>query len=443
MPEMYGMEATKHLRDAGYVRPIVSLTANAMTGQAEMFLQNGFDEFISKPIDIKLLDAVLMKLIRDKQPQEVLDAARNQKDEDKSDGSNVMSSDVDDSIMESFIHDARKAVALLTETYEKAGWMEDENELRRFTITVHGMKSILECIGEMELSAFAKELEDAGRSKDLGKVESDSVDFLNRLKELLAKLEQDFVASADISSDGTGTLCEKLLIIEELCEDYNRKEILDIVSTVGGQLKKSSSVFDKIRELVQASEFEEAGQVAAEHASELSSGALATGGDESTGGTLLSGDDSASAQEQGKSLLGDKTVNGLDIQKGLDRYDGDERIYLKTLRAYASSTASMLESVASFEREKLNTYRITVHGIKGASYDINAHEHGKFAEELENAANTEDYDYIEKHNPMFLKSAGEFIQDINGLLAAIAAENPKPKKDKPEESLLHKLREAC
>jgi len=103
----------------------------------------------------------------------------------------------------------------------------------------------------------------------------------------------------------------------------------------------------------------------------------------------------------------------------------------------------MLESIASFDREKLNTYRITVHGIKGASYDINAQEYGKLAEDLENAANSEDYEYIEKHNPIFIKSAGEFIQDINKVLAAIAAENPKPKRDKPEEKLLHKLCKAC
>jgi len=430
MPEMDGMEATKRLRETGYDRPIVALTANAMTGQAEMFLSHGFDEFISKPINIKLLDTVLMKLIRDKQPQEVIDAARKQKAEEKSSGQDAMPLDVDDAIMESFIHDARNAVALLTKTYEKAGWTEDEDDLRRFTITVHGMKSILECIGEMELAVYAKELEVAGRAKDIGKIESDAVSFLDRLNELLEKLEQEFDVGADVSGDGTGTLCEKLLIIEELCEEYDRKEVLDIVSTVGGQLKKSSAVFDKIKELVLASEFEEAGSVAAEHASELS-------------GASQGGNDPTLEQELTKPTLEGKKVEGLDIAKGLERYDGDERLYLKTLRAYASSTASMLESLASFDKEELNSYRITIHGIKGASYDINANEVGKLAEDLEEAATSGDHEYIEKHNPAFVKSAGEFIQKINDLLAAIAAENPKPKKDKPEKRFLQLLHDAC
>jgi signal transduction histidine kinase/ActR/RegA family two-component response regulator len=66
MPEMDGVETTKNLREMGYSHPIVALTANAVMGQAEMFLSNGFDDFISKPIDIRELNAVLNKLIRDK-----------------------------------------------------------------------------------------------------------------------------------------------------------------------------------------------------------------------------------------------------------------------------------------------------------------------------------------------------------------------------------------
>jgi signal transduction histidine kinase/CheY-like chemotaxis protein len=79
MPKMDGIEATKILREMGYNGNIVALTANAIVGQAEMFMKNGFDDFISKPIDIRQLNAVLNKMIRDKQPFEVIDAARKQK----------------------------------------------------------------------------------------------------------------------------------------------------------------------------------------------------------------------------------------------------------------------------------------------------------------------------------------------------------------------------
>ncbi|MDR1376391.1 MAG: response regulator [Synergistaceae bacterium] len=64
MPGMDGVEATRVIRKeigTEYARtvPIVALTANAIFGSSEMFLQNGFDGFISKPIDIYQLDAIL------------------------------------------------------------------------------------------------------------------------------------------------------------------------------------------------------------------------------------------------------------------------------------------------------------------------------------------------------------------------------------------------
>jgi len=66
MPQMDGIETTQHLRALGYAGTIVALTANALVGNEEMFLHNGFDDFISKPIDTLHLDSILNKYIRDK-----------------------------------------------------------------------------------------------------------------------------------------------------------------------------------------------------------------------------------------------------------------------------------------------------------------------------------------------------------------------------------------
>ena len=63
MPKMDGLETTKKLRDMGYSGTIVALTANALVGNEEMFLDNGFNDFISKPIDIKQLNTVLTKFV--------------------------------------------------------------------------------------------------------------------------------------------------------------------------------------------------------------------------------------------------------------------------------------------------------------------------------------------------------------------------------------------
>jgi len=61
MPEMDGVEATKLIRETHTNLPIIALTANAVSGVKEMFLENGFNDFISKPIDTVELNAVLEK----------------------------------------------------------------------------------------------------------------------------------------------------------------------------------------------------------------------------------------------------------------------------------------------------------------------------------------------------------------------------------------------
>lgn len=72
MPVMNGTDAMRKIRDTGYEKSIVVLTANAMIGVAEKFMEDGFDGFISKPINTTHLNTILIKHIRDKQSPGVL-----------------------------------------------------------------------------------------------------------------------------------------------------------------------------------------------------------------------------------------------------------------------------------------------------------------------------------------------------------------------------------
>ena len=67
MPGMDGIEATTTIRNLESERfkklPIVALTANAIAGMEEMFLKNGFNDYLSKPIDLRRLNAVLKRWI--------------------------------------------------------------------------------------------------------------------------------------------------------------------------------------------------------------------------------------------------------------------------------------------------------------------------------------------------------------------------------------------
>ena len=68
MDEMDGLEVLHILKkfDVFDVPPIVCLTANAISGMREMYLNEGFDEYLSKPIDTAELNRIILKYFKDK-----------------------------------------------------------------------------------------------------------------------------------------------------------------------------------------------------------------------------------------------------------------------------------------------------------------------------------------------------------------------------------------
>lgn len=67
MPEMDGYEATQHLRTLEKETlkhlPVIAMTANAMQGDREKCLEAGMDDYISKPIDKKILQTVIQNCV--------------------------------------------------------------------------------------------------------------------------------------------------------------------------------------------------------------------------------------------------------------------------------------------------------------------------------------------------------------------------------------------
>ncbi|MCL2049701.1 MAG: response regulator [Defluviitaleaceae bacterium] len=78
MPDLDGVHATKAIREMGYTRPIVALTANTFS-QEEDYINHGFDGYISKPLDPKKLDEILHRFVQNVQPQEILDTVATRK----------------------------------------------------------------------------------------------------------------------------------------------------------------------------------------------------------------------------------------------------------------------------------------------------------------------------------------------------------------------------
>jgi len=257
MPEMDGMEATRLMRDMGYTNSIVALTANAVTGQADIFLENGFDAFISKPLDIHHLDTILNNLIRDKHPQEVIEAARRQNAEALPQRSFQQ---IDSLLLESFTRDAKKAVILLEELFSKSDYKSKEG-LQKYITCVHGMRSSLAAINESELSKTAQNLEQAGREQNIELITQVSPGFINDLSRLLEKFEtkQDGnITNANPLPDNAGSLHDKLLALKERAAEYDRKGALDILAGINNCSAETTTLLETVKEHIIHSEFEEA-----------------------------------------------------------------------------------------------------------------------------------------------------------------------------------------
>jgi signal transduction histidine kinase/CheY-like chemotaxis protein/HPt (histidine-containing phosphotransfer) domain-containing protein len=224
MPVMDGMEAVKIIRGMGYPHLIVALTANAVVGQADIFLANGFDDFVSKPIDMRLLDVILNKYIHDKQTPEVLAAANREKEELESqaeagsaasqspsvnlDGSDPQSGgfqpaeplslDVPgmnagrglalfDGELDTYLSALRSYTQNVPEMLDKLRIVTEEN-LPEYAITVHALKSISGWISADSIRAGAANLEALAKAGDLLGVTTLNKDLMDELETFISDL---------------------------------------------------------------------------------------------------------------------------------------------------------------------------------------------------------------------------------------------------------------
>ncbi len=187
MPEMDGIEAMHRIRTEmekeRKMLPIVALTANAVSTAKEMFLNEGFDGFVSKPIELTELERVMKKVLPRAmvtyekqapapavQPTQPTSSAQ-QEAEDPYDalsrlgikpkkGLHYCQGDADfyRTLLNQFGTDANGKRQQAATFYEKKAW-------RDYAIIVHALKSTSKMIGAMTLSDQAKELEDAAKNE--------------------------------------------------------------------------------------------------------------------------------------------------------------------------------------------------------------------------------------------------------------------------------------
>jgi signal transduction histidine kinase/CheY-like chemotaxis protein len=201
MPNMDGIETVKRIRALGlddpYYKnvPIIALTANAVSGTREMFLENGFDDFLSKPINTIELNTILERWIPENKRKKIpygfesnvfkansisnVDLNLNIDGVDVKKGVSMCGRNVEHykRVLALFQQDGIEKCKEITKCLET-------NNLLLYVIHVHAVKSAAANIGANALSEMAKTLEIAGDQGDLAFVQKHTAPLLSALEML-------------------------------------------------------------------------------------------------------------------------------------------------------------------------------------------------------------------------------------------------------------------
>ena len=237
MPEMDGIEATDHIRkdcgENGKKPVIIALSANAYNNAREMFLQNGFQDFISKPLDKYELHQMLCKWIPQELRQPVEGTKEAQEKIMQADKAELFMSGVDVNaamgahtggmedyleLLELYYMDGEEKTALLEQLVK----VED---FKNYEIEVHGLKSASANIGAFEFSELAKSHEFAAKEGNYQLIRDGLAKLLSEYNYLLREIERVLRTKGYLKDQPQADAEGELLPAEET---YQRMaEILD------------------------------------------------------------------------------------------------------------------------------------------------------------------------------------------------------------------------
>ena len=200
MPEMDGIETLHRIRQkqGNYFKkvPIVAVTANAVGGMHQVFLNEGFQDFIPKPIEVSVLERVLRRILpQEKQlpakeevkpdreagsapaaevkPQETGDAAKEKPQENQAAAQRYTDLPADSfeeekgiiycGNLDNYVEILRLISSKGQEDYNKIEQTYEMKDWKNYSILVHALKSTMRSVGVEKLSDMAKELEFAGK----------------------------------------------------------------------------------------------------------------------------------------------------------------------------------------------------------------------------------------------------------------------------------------
>jgi CheY-like chemotaxis protein/HPt (histidine-containing phosphotransfer) domain-containing protein len=204
MPAMDGIETTHLIRsidpaDEYYKKlPVIALTANAISGQREIFLEKGIDDFLAKPIEIQKLDEILKKwlpakkLCKAEQPD-----GSNEAEQEKGETISIPGIDIALGqrncggnfriyldILLDFCKDAESRLTKIQDALTKG-------DIELYATLVHALKGAARSIGAVETGEKAEILEESAIKGHLSEINGKTIELKENVLKLINNIKSE------------------------------------------------------------------------------------------------------------------------------------------------------------------------------------------------------------------------------------------------------------
>lgn len=197
MPSPDGIETMHKIRNEISLNKetaIVVLTANAVSGAKQKYLDEGFDDYLSKPVETNFLEQVLLKHL----PEEMItEFSEEESDALVSDITDSDADEIDKNIGLKYCGSNEELYKEIVESYctegrkykEKLITYIENDDMQNYAIIAHTLKSTSLNIGAKRFSEFAKEHEFAAKQNDNEKIKKSFDNFLIHLDKVISEAE--------------------------------------------------------------------------------------------------------------------------------------------------------------------------------------------------------------------------------------------------------------
>lgn len=241
MPEMDGIEMLQHVKtmDGGIYKdiPAVAITANALSGAKQTYLDAGFCGYLSKPIDPERFE----QIIKDNLPQEYVTECEDGNGDTATEGQETDGTSdpkqaeewsipgIDIAKALSYIGGSRELYISLLQTYldgseeriRKLEECKNKEDIFNYDITIHGLKGISASIGADSMAVAAAGLEEACKDPQTAMtyIQMNHDQAVSRYRELLEQIKKwlaNIETDGKIEKEAVTNITEMLTIISDL-----------------------------------------------------------------------------------------------------------------------------------------------------------------------------------------------------------------------------------